>query len=43
VDHERDRLLASYHGIRTKFDAVKYLHGVSKRYQEARQQRGGSP
>jgi phospholipase C len=42
VDREKDRLLTTYHGIRTKFDAVKYIHGVASRYRETKEQRGGS-
>jgi hypothetical protein len=42
VDRERDRLLTTYHGIRTKFDAVRYIHGVASRYRETKEQGGGS-
>jgi phospholipase C len=31
-EQEQDRLLSTYEGIRTKFDAVKYLHHVESRY-----------
>jgi phospholipase C len=31
-EQETDRLLSTYEGIRTKFDAVKYLHRVQSRY-----------
>jgi hypothetical protein len=43
VDREKDRLLTTYHGIRTKFDAVKYIHGVASRYRETKEQGRRSP
>jgi phospholipase C len=42
IDQERDRLLSTYDQVRTKFDAVRFLHGVARRYQETKQHQGGS-
>jgi hypothetical protein len=33
---EGDRLLSTYHGIQSKFDAVRYLRDVEQRYQRLR-------
>jgi len=39
VAEERDRLLSTYDGLRTKFDAVRYLRTVQSRYEAAREGR----
>ncbi len=39
IDTERDRLLETYHGITTKFDAVKYIHRVEQSYRAYRKSR----
>ncbi|MBJ7601487.1 alkaline phosphatase family protein [Candidatus Nephthysia bennettiae] len=36
IDRERDRLLSTYDQIRTKFDAVKFIHEVQSRYEATR-------
>jgi phospholipase C len=36
MERERDRLLSTYERIKTKFDAVKYLHDVGSRYRAHR-------
>jgi phospholipase C len=35
IDRERDRLLSTYEGIQTKFDAVRFLRDVQTRYERA--------
>jgi len=34
-DREKDRLLTKFHSIQTKYDAVRYLRDVEKRYQRS--------
>lgn len=38
VDREEDRVLTSVNGIRTKFDAVKLLRDVERRYARHREE-----
>lgn len=42
IDREKDRLLSTFHGIRTKFDAVKLLREVDRAYARHREQ-GNTP
>lgn len=41
IEREKDRILSTYGGIHNKFDAVRYLRDIERRYQSVRN--GGSP